>query len=746
MLRTAMSRIPTSQDSRIGRYTGRIAARFATAGVLAQIERLDELLAVPAGVVAGAGRHRSVRLTLSSENGALDVVVKSFARQPALKDWLDRRRGSKARRAWDAGTHLARHGVGTPAPVGFLERWERSRLAESHYLAVYQDGVTTLRDELIRLFREDPECERFIQLLQRVADAVRAMHDSGFLHNDLGNQNILVRRSGRDDWSDVQFVDLNRSRFGRSLTLRERARDVSRICLPSDLLRVFKEMCFAPARVPRSFRRWERFYRRLYALHCRTRPYRHPVRELRRRRRPPSATASDYPPEKDMWVWDERSGQPVNVMTHRDRRRHHAPLDHARACAATARSLLGVRREYRALLRSAFGSPVEMGRRIGVAVSGYPDRLDGEMALLDALGPVPALLRCCHHRGPASWEQTARAAAALSARGHPVAVAIVQDRRCVLDPRRWQAFVGDVLAQVAPVADWVELGHAVNRVKWGIWTLAEYRRLIAAAAEVATGFPGLRCMGPAAVDFEVSGLMGALDQTPPGFRFQALAQHLYVDRRGAPENRQGGFGALEKFALARAIARRSPACEDRLIVSEVNWPLEGMGVHSPVGAPYVSTEPRRKDPSVSEDDYADYLLRYLLLGICSGLVERVYWWQLVARGFGLVDDTAAGAWRERPAYGALRQFLQTVGAGRFLGLDAPCGVGWGGATVRWFRFQRADGEVVRVAYATEPAEVRLPFACERVTDAFGRTLAERPATVRPGGRPVYFRGCRGMGE
>jgi len=38
----------------------------------------------------------------------------------------------------------------------------------------------------------------------------------------------------------------------------------------------------------------------------------------------------------------------------------------------------------------------------------------------------------------------------------------------------------------------------------------------------------------------------------------ALSHCLYVDRRGAPENPQDGFGAPEKFTLGRAVARATP--------------------------------------------------------------------------------------------------------------------------------------------------------------------------------------------
>jgi hypothetical protein len=323
-----------------------------------------------------------------------------------------------------------------------------------------------------------------------------------------------------------------------------------------------------------------------------------------------------------------------------------------------------------------------------------------------------------------------------------VAIALVQDRRAVTDGRRWRDFVADVQRQVAGCAEWVEVGHAINRAKWGVWSFDEYRALAEGARDAAAGWPGARLMGPAVIDFEYAFLMGVLRQLGRSVRFDALSHHLYVDRRGAPENRQGWLDAVDKFALARAVARHAPSCADRLIVSEVNWPLKGTGVYSPVNAPYDSPGPRPNDPSVGEDAYGDYMIRYLLLAICSGMVEQVYWWRLAARGFGLVDDMTPGAWRERPAYRMLKTFLECVGDSVFTQRCALTGTGGGCGTegrAFVFVFRRPDGRRVGVAYAPEETcAVRLPFECVRRFDALGREAECPAAEIDLTGRPVYL--------
>ena len=130
-----------------------------------------------------------------------------------------------------------------------------------------------------------------------------------------------------------------------------------------------------------------------------------------------------------------------------------------------------------------------------------------------------------------------------------------------------------------------------------------------------------------------------------GLQFDAVSSLLYVDRRGAPENRQLGFDTVDKVLLLKAIAETSRNCPSgRSVITEVNWPLRE-GPHSPAG----------RDVAVDEELQADYLVRYFLLALTTGAVEAAYWWQLIARGYGLIDPGSHGLRRRRPSYVALRQ-------------------------------------------------------------------------------------------
>lgn len=710
-----------------------MAAKRRSPDLLVALVRIPALINSDDAVVLTDGRNRNVKIDLVFKRQALTVVVKAFSKPSLLKNALDRRhRGSKARRTWLAAVHLDEKRVGTPEPVAFLERWVEDRLVESYYVAVYQEGVSSFGTELKDLFRQEPECAKFMGLMQAAADGVRAMHDAGFQHNDLGNQNILLRRSGEMEWSGVQFLDLNRGRIRESLTPQQRARDVSRIYLPSDLLRVFKEMYWGRV-PPEEFQEWEQRYRQRYAWHANTRCIRHPLREYRIRKH--DQGADGYPAERDMWIWDERSGQAQTTLLSKDRSRLYPFRRHLKTVTASLRSLVSVWGEYRLLCDEAYCGWIPMRDRVGMAVEIRGEHNEAQFELLAELGPIPVMVRFYHHKSIEERGIVAAAVRRLREAGHSVSIALVQDRAAVTHPESWAGFVEDVLQRIGDVVEMVEVGHAINRVKWGIWDFDEYRRLIAPVARLAAQYPDVTFSGPAVIDFEYPYVLAALGSLPDGFAFGALSHHLYVDRRGAPENRQGRFSTLEKCALARAIARRHERCGNKLIVSEVNWPILGTGVHSPVGSPYVSPGPRFNDPSVSEDDYADYMIRYLLVSLCSGLADRVYWWRLAAYGYGLIDDSDSHAWRQRPAFVALREFLHRVSDAAF---EARAELDGAGAVA--FAFRHADGSPFWIAYSTEDScEVTFPEPVTRGVDICGESIPVEPGgRVVLSGRPVYL--------
>ena len=242
------------------------------------------------------------------------------------------------------------------------------------------------------------------------------------------------------------------------------------------------------------------------------------------------------------------------------------------------------------------------------------------------------------------------------------------------------------------------------------------------AAEILRRTGSVELIGPAVIDFEYYATLALVNRRVEGLRYDILSSLLYVDRRGAPESRQLGLDTVDKVVLLRAIAEAGRASSERCWITEVNWPLRE-GPHSPAG----------RSVSVDEDTQASFLVRYDLLALGTGLVERVYWWQLVARGYGLMVAGSDGTLVARPGYHALRELNRRLDGATFHGpLPAPAGV-------RLYRFTRDDGELV-VGWAPDgPADAELPRPPVAVHDRDGVPLSTPPGrkvTFSPS--PCYF--------
>ena len=674
-------------------------------------ETLCATLDAPNAHVLQSGRNTTILIPGAAPDGG-DLVVKRFGKPSRLRRFLDLLSfpGGKVGRSFHAAAYLTARGIPTPETLGMLPVGDSA--APGGALATRAvPGLRSFHRELVDLYAAHGPCSVLMERLQAIAEFCADMHDAGFLHRDLGDQNLFF--AGDPAEGRVMTLDLNRGRcLDRPLMLRERARDLSRIDLPSDLLRVFLEMYWRGDVPPRAFLRMERRFRRAFQFHCATRRFRHPIRE---RRKPPNPEG-EFPAPRDIWIWDDRSAQAIPAFRVRDRHRLQQRGRVWKTLVAAVSALFhAAPRRAKRLRAEAFQQPVEdVGGRLTIALSATRSTFEREIELLrelmphaefaedaefkshaesaenaesspsplpshlspltSSLSPLPAvLLRLYAHESRDEQDFTLEAAQRLHAEGFGVALALVQCRESVTDPASWDALGRRALAAVAPFVRWVEVGHAVNRVKWGLWGYKDLHTLLAPVAGWRRDYPKVRFVGPAVIDFEPDFTAAALRQEAREAGFAALSQALYVDRRGAPERRQNGHDAVDKLALLGALGE-SFGVPGPVIVSEFNWPLVGQGVWSPVGSPYVSPGVRRNDPSVTEEQAAAYTVRYLLLGLCSGLASEMVFWRLVARGFGAVDDTDPAAWRRRPAFEALRLWYARLSGARFERReDAPDG-------------------------------------------------------------------------
>jgi hypothetical protein len=231
-------------------------------------------------------------------------------------------------------------------------------------------------------------------------------------------------------------------------------------------------------------------------------------------------------------------------------------------------------------------------------------------------------------------------------------------------------------------------------------------------------------LGPAVIDYEPLRTAGILNTPQDQVTFDILSSLLYVDRRGAPENTQLGFDTVDKITQMKAIADTSPNCGDRSWITEVNWPL-WEGPHSPAG----------RNVSVDEETQANYLARFYLLALGTGLAERVYWWQLVARGYGLGFEASDGGLQLRPSFAAFVTLQRLLEGARFLGpLKSPSGV-------RLYHFRTDDNAEWVAGWSAEdiPAQADLPRPSRFALTREGQELTLSGDRVEIDAAPRYFR-------
>lgn len=240
-----------------------------------------------------------------------------------------------------------------------------------------------------------------------------------------------------------------------------------------------------------------------------------------------------------------------------------------------------------------------------------------------------------------------------------VTVNILQDREHIDDLKLLEEDLRKIFSSLSVKR--FQIGSTINRAKWGFFSVDEYNRFYKVAYRLQQNeFPEIELIGSGVIDFEYHFTAHTLFNFN-NYKYDGVAALLYVDRRGAPENTQMGFNLLDKIALLSTMIWLSPKSKNRLYLTETNWPIKGT-------APYAPTS---EYECVDEESYADYLVRYYLLAFASQQVDAVCWHQLIAPGYGLIDNCEGI--RKRKAFYAFKTLLTFLKGSQFLRLDIKRG-------------------------------------------------------------------------
>ncbi len=567
--------------------------------------------------------------------------------------------------------------------------------------------VNSLQVILQKIYDHYHDNAMLITLLKFLADEINKLHQRNHLLGSISNKDLFIYYHEPQDWQTISLEKKEFPRLEQPLTLQQRALDIAQLDFPDDYWRIFKHMYFGDDEIPEVFNGIADKQRLQYRRH-------HANREIN---------------EQNIWLWDEKSAQAMVVLNSKSKQRYRKLKQYALLLWRVISALPILYFHYRRLMKSAYKKKFNLANRLGIALTVSYQTV--ELDLLQELGNIPVLLRFYCHEDKQQWQTTLDFLHLLSLRNIKVAVALVQDREAVINHKKWKMFLGEILPKIADHVLWIEVGHAINRVKWGIWKTAEYVDLLKFALAAKQRYPNLQFIAPAVIDFEWYRIIDILQALPRRLKLFAISQHLYVDRRGAPENHQGKFSTLEKCAMGKAIAQLSHKSADRFIISEFNWPLKDTGIWSPIGSPYTTPEWFRNRPGVSEETYANYLIRYLAITLCSGFVSQVFIWRLSAHGYGLVDDR--DQFRKRPAFFALKNFLCLLGGSDFIERLPSA------KEIYLLQFKNND-QLIILGWTTllDKVHINLPDKPKQVIDRDGNCQEVQPADYIVTQTPCYY--------
>ena len=460
-----------------GKYRALVHSAVDSSELLDAIFQLPSLLKGENVQILQAGRHVTYRLPLPVSNGrSIDAVVKRFGRQSFFKDFWDRCFGSKARRSYAASDYLHGAKVGTIPPVACVECWRGFRLRESYFVSLYLADTVCFKDELVDLWRRGAGYREFHDLMELVAGGIRALHDAGCLHNDLGNQNIQLTRSAPDGpFTGVAFLDHNRASLGIIPTHLDRARDLARLVWPSGFFPEFFRLYWhgePPADFLSAYHRyWLRF-----RFHTRTRRFRHPIREIRYKIHPEMAPAqADYPELRDQWVWDDERGRPAPTLSEYDFRK-----------MVGADALRRGRRVARAIKAGACSRPSSAIRDSSSVLdrvwAEVPDEsmVPGLASNLKKNGILRVLVPIYGAESKGKTAMRLKASRRLAEEGLGVSFLVCQTRGSIRDAACWKRFTSYVLQETDAYADWISFGEGANTHRWGMVDAGDFETLFTA--------------------------------------------------------------------------------------------------------------------------------------------------------------------------------------------------------------------------------------------------------------------------
>ncbi|CAM3502806.1 Kdo domain containing protein [Flavobacterium chungbukense] len=141
-------------------------------------------------------------------------------------------RKSKARRSFEYATILLEKGIGTPAPLAFLENFNFLGLKDSYYVSEHLVTELTYR-ELVEI----PDFVEHDRILRQFTKFCFDLHEKGVEFLDHSPGNTLIKKIDENNYAFF-LVDLNRMNFHNQMSFEQRMNNFRRLTPKKEMIAV----------------------------------------------------------------------------------------------------------------------------------------------------------------------------------------------------------------------------------------------------------------------------------------------------------------------------------------------------------------------------------------------------------------------------------------------------------------------------------------------------------------------------
>jgi|TARA_X000000950_G_scaffold38167_1_gene40705 hypothetical protein len=543
-------------------------------------------------------------------------------------------RKSKARRSFEHSLFLNEMNINTPEPLCYIEVFDRFRLRQSYYITCHIDYDFTLD------LATQKKAQDYKDVIKSFISFTYNLHKKNIMHLDYVVGNICVKKINKG--YDFYLVDLNRLFIG-NVNSKKGVKNLARLSRDPEIIKILAEEYAKKS--SNSSSNFSYYLKQSVKWDDQRSKLKRLIKNI---------FAKDFKIPHLSYSWDYHSNQP-HVLNNKKLKRKIAFISWFANLkvlfASTYALFIGPffypsNKDFFEKKIETFGLCVNLDKSVESQKIINNDEL---IEMIDELAVDNILVRI----PLGDFENIEKYINFIKKlKEKEVLVCLLQDREHIENKLLTKQRLEHIFTRLSDKVKIFQIGNAINRKKWAFVSVDEFFSFFKIAYDLKRKkFPKIKLLGGNIIDFDLPFFARSIFHFKSIF-YDGIATQLYVDRRGGPEEKQLGFNTLSKIKAYAALASASRNTSNELYITEVNWPLQRMGRWSP-----------SEEYLIEESLQSSYMIRYYLLMLASGKVKKCYWHQLVAPGYGLVNNLN-GLIEKRDAYFCFKHLIKILSGGK----------------------------------------------------------------------------------